>query len=428
MNSLLPSTARFRRLPRHTSRWPLGATTLWPAPLAGRAFRRDPLAFLLRQEECDGVSRFKVGFSDFVLINRPELVQRVLVGESGAFGEGKWTQRGYYTMGDCLITREGAPHRARRALLRSSFALSRIQAGGPAMVACAQRLAERWEDGRSVDIREEMAHVALTAATSTLFSEDLESEADDIVAALREMLGSISRLPLPRPRLTAARRLLRETVLRFKGGHLVEGLRAAGLSEQEVCDEIVSLLMATVDTTPSTLAWTWFALGRHLGVEERLHDELSQILGGCPPTADDIPRLRYQKLVLTEVLRLYPPVHFIDRRALEDVDLGGVTLRKGEYILLCPLLTHRDARYHEDPLRFWPERWEPERAKSQRSYSYFPFGGGPHVCIGMGLAEQELALILGTLAQQWRLRPAESLPRDPSPQTARFRMRLEKRG
>jgi cytochrome P450 len=410
-----------------TSLSPFGVTTLGPAIRAGRAFRRDPLAFLLGLQQTGDVIRFQVGFSQFALINSPDLIHRVLVTENDRFGEGKWTQRGHYVMHDCLITREGESHRQRRGLLQSSFAHYRIAVCGLAMVEHTQRLAEGWRDGQILDVRKEMGRIALALAGATLFSLDLEPNADEIVRALGVMLHAMSRLPVPRPRLVTARRLLRRTAARMHQGHLVTQLREAGLSDTEVQDEIVAMLIASVDTTSRTLAWTWFVIGSHQEVESRLHAELSEVLSGRPPTLEDLPRLPYLELVLTEVLRLYPPVHFIDRRALEDMDLNGARLRAGEYILLSPRLTHRDPRFYDEPSQFRPERWHPDGRKQRPQYSYFPFGGGPHVCIGMGLARMELALVVATLAQHWRLKPSSSLLLEPSPQTSYLPMTLERR-
>ena len=329
-------------------------------------------------------------------------------------------------MGECLITQEGEPHRRRRALLQPSFASARIAAGGRAIVDQAERLSNKWQEGETIDTRREMARVAITAASQILFAIDLEPEAEAIVAALGVMLHAISRPPIPRPRLSTARRLLQQVAARMNRGHLVEQLRAPGLNDKAVQDEIVSLLIASVDTTPGTLAWIWFVLASHPMVEERLHAELQSVLAGRRPTIDDLPHLQYLDRVISEVLRLYPPVHFIDRRALADMELGGVQLRAGDYILLSPLLTQRDGRFFDRPSEFDPERWQ-NGAHKPLPHAYFPFGAGPHACIGMGLATKEMALVVATLAQCWRLRHCANVPPDPSPQTTYLPMTLERR-
>lgn len=424
LRALVPSLGTHSR-GVYTSRYPLGATTLLPALRAGRAFRRDPLAFLLQLDHTAPVFRFKVGFSEYALVNDPELIRRVLLDENERFGEGKWTQRAHYVIGDCLITREGAPHLERRALLQSAFARSRIVAAAPAMVASAQRLDGRWSDGEILELQPEMAHATLTASSEALFGKALEGDVDEISKALAVTLRSISSLPLPRPRLAAARSLLRRTALPLSHGRLGETLRQAGASERQVIDEIVALLIASVETTSATLSWLWCEVGRRPDVETRLHRELAETLGGRVPSVEDVPRLPYLRRVLRETLRLHPPVHFIDRRALEEVELGATTLRRGEYVLLSPLLTQRDPRFHDQATRFLPERWEREQTDPSRRFAYFPFGAGPHVCIGRSLAEHEITLIVALLAHRWRLRPVTAA--DPGLYASGLRVRLERR-
>ena len=395
---------------------------------AGRAFRRDPLAFVRGLGEWRDVMRFHTGLSEFTLVNHPDLIRRILVPDNDLYGEGKWTLRGKHVMGDCLITREGDAHRQRRALVGPSFDRKRLAERVPAMVRCVERLTAGWASGDRIDAHRAMGQLAITMAGAVLFDADLESEAAELSDALVVMLGAIPRLPLPSRRLAAARRRVERTAARLTGGDLVSRLRQAGLFEAEIRDELVSLLIAAVDTTPRALAWTWFLLGRHPSVESRFHEELLAVLGGGPATGDDLQRLTFMQMVLNETLRLYPPVHFIDRRPLRDVELGGVRVRAGSYMLLSPLITHRDPRFFEEPGVFRPERWDPSCAAQRPGRLSFPFGAGPHACIGEGLARLEISITLATVAAHWRLRPAPELPGEPSPQTARLPMILERRG
>jgi len=172
------------------------------------------------------------------------------------------------------------------------------------------------------------------------------------------------------------------------------------------------------------LAWTWFLLGRHEDAEATMHAELVTVLSERKPTAADLPHLEFTRAVFDEALRLYPPVHFIDRRPLEDVVLDGVRVTAGSWMLLSPLITQRDPRYFDNPEAFRPERWSGiDRSQVQLA---FPFGAGPHGCIGEQLARLEAMIALATLARQWRLRPCPRLPANPSPQTPHLRMRLER--
>ena len=398
--------------------------------LDGRAFQRDPLPFLKRFGAQGDVVFFKAGFSEFALVQSPELIQQILVTDDSRYGEGKWTLRGKYVMRDCMITREGESHRERRKLIQPAFRKEALDGCGPVIVKRTLRLLDRWMSNRRVegqpfDIYPDMAALALEIVGESLFSTELEDQASEINRALSTMLHAIPRLPWPRPRLIAARRLLSRTAEAMTGGYLISTLRQAGLGAEQIRDEIVSLLIASVDTTPKTLAWILVLIGQHKEVEERVRTELADVLGNRGPTVEDLPHLEYLDRVISETLRLYPPVHFIDRRPLEDVDLNGTTVKAGTYLLLCPLLTHRDPRFFEAPNEFRTDRWTNEQTKKRPRFSFFPFGAGPHTCIGGELARVELALVVATLAQRWRLHPTAELLADPSPQRLTFPMTLK---
>jgi cytochrome P450 len=408
-----------------TSRYPFGATTLVPDVRAGREFRRDPLTFLIERGEQRSVFRFKLGFTEYVLVNDPALIRRILIDDAEKFGEGKWSQRGFHVMGDCLITREGEPHLQRRASLREAFGRSGIEAASPHILEVAERMDARWTDGTTIDVKAEMAHMSLVASVLALFGEDLEAEADDLYSALATLIYMVSRLPIPRRRVARAHALVRPVARRLADGAIGDSLRKEGIGEDKIIDELVSLLMGTVDTTPTALAWCWEELARNPEAEARVHEELSdstRLDGSRSLEAADSPYLRQ---VVTETLRLHPSVHFIDRRALEDVELGGVRVRAGDYVLLCPLLTHRDPRFYAEPERYSPERWGTGDGGPTERFAYFPFGGGPHVCIGMGLAVQEISVFLAVLARRWRLRSVDA--RETDLYATNLRMRVEAR-
>jgi cytochrome P450 len=398
-----------------------------PALRAGRAFRRDPIAFFADRRNESGVIQFKAGFTHFTFVTDPELIQRILVTESDRYGEGKWSVRGRYVMHDCLITREGEAHLERRAVENPSFARRKLSEQVTAMVARIQRHARDWRDGDTLELRSDMRRLTLKLTADVLFEADLEPEEDELAEALGILLHAIPRLPIPRPRVLRARRRAAKTAARLRGGDLVRRLRAAGLSDTQILDEVISLLISSVDTTPESLLWTWFLIGRHPEVESHVHAELSDVLAGRPPEGEDLARLAYLQQVFAEALRLYPAVHYIDRRPLADVDLNGVRVRANSYMLLSPLITHRDPRFYEDPIAFRPERWAESASSSRPRFAYFPFGAGPHGCIGEGLARLEILLTLATLAQRWRLRPSPDLPALPSPYTPRVPMMLESR-
>ena len=174
-------------------------------------------------------------------------------------------------------------------------------------------------------------------------------------------------------------------------------------TQQRIRDHAITLIAAGHETTAHVLAWTWYLLSQHPQAEAKLHSELALVLGGRPPSADDLPSLEYAEQVLTEVMRLYPPSWANLRRARRDVETGGHTIPKGAYVLVSQYVTQRDPRWFSDPASFRPERWTPECRASLHRFAYFQFGGGPRQCVGESFARMEALLVLAGISQQWRL-------------------------
>jgi cytochrome P450 len=180
------------------------------------------------------------------------------------------------------------------------------------------------------------------------------------------------------------------------------------MSDRQVRDEVATLFIAGHETTALALTWAWVLLARHPEAEARLHTEVDRALGQRPPSLADLPNLAYTEMIVKEVLRLYPPAWMILRQANDDVELGGYRVHKGEMVMIAPYVVQRDPRYYEEPEAFRPERFAPDASgqsleKRLPRFAYFPFGGGPHVCIGNGFAMLEATLVLATVAQSFRL-------------------------
>jgi cytochrome P450 len=277
-----------------------------------------------------------------------------------------------------------------------------------------------------------MARLTLAIAGKTLFGVDIAAEATEIGAAITTLLQFSTRfnlpfaelfmkLPLPsNVRMRRAQQYLDTTIYgiiqeRRRHGNdtgdvlslllgAPEAQHAAGMTEKQVHDEALTLLLAGHETTAVALTWTWYLLSQHPEVEAKLHAELATVLGGRLPTEADLPHLSYTRMVFTEAMRLYPPAWMMTRRTLVAYELGGYTLPVGTFIMLSPYVTHRQARLFPDPEVFAPERWAAPAETSHPKLAYFPFGGGPRQCIGESFAWMEALLLLATLAQQWQLR------------------------
>ena len=178
------------------------------------------------------------------------------------------------------------------------------------------------------------------------------------------------------------------------------------MTDEQVRDEALTLFLAGHETTANAMTWTWYLLSQHPEVEAHFHAELDTALAGRTPTVDDLPRLPYTRRVLSESLRLYPPAWIIGRRLLTDYAMGGYSLPARSIVLPCQAVTHHDLRFWPDAEHFDPDRWTPDAEAARPKFAFFPFGGGPRVCIGEQFAWMEGILLLATLGQPWRLRLA----------------------
>jgi cytochrome P450 len=400
------------------------------------AFRRDPLNYLTRlAREHGDIVYFNVGGQRAYLLNHPDLVRDVLVNHQDHFHKGRALQRSKRLLGEGLLTSEGEHHRRQRRLAQPAFHRKRIESYGDVMVAYAARHTARWQDGANVDIAREMMRLTLAIVGKTLFNADVEEDADDIAGALTEIMELfnmlllpyseyLEKLPLPQTRrFERARAKLDEIIYRIveerrrahaDAGDLLSMLLAArdvegdgsGMSDQQIRDEVMTLILAGHETTANALSWTWYLLARHPEVERQLHAELDEVLdhGRGLPTVGDLPRLRYTEMILSESMRLYPPAWVVGRLAIRDYRVCDYVVPAGSLVLVSQYVMHRDARFFAEPERFDPARWTPEARETRPAYSYFPFGGGARRCIGEGFAWMEGVLLVAAIAARWRMR------------------------
>jgi len=205
-------------------------------------------------------------------------------------------------------------------------------------------------------------------------------------------------------------------------GDLLSMLMAArdedgsGMTDRQLRDEILTFLLAGHETTAVSLSWTWYLLSEHPKVEQKLRKELTQVLGGRAPQLEDLSRLPYTEKVVKESMRLYPPAWSLARTVTKEVELGGYRLPVGANVVMSQWILHRDPRFFEQPEQFNPDRWTAEAAQRLPRFAYFPFGGGPRLCIGASFAMMEANLLLAAIAQRFQLRlaPGHSVAALPS--------------
>jgi cytochrome P450 len=407
------------------------------------AFRRDPLEFLTRiaREYPGEVVRFRPGPRDVYLLKHPDLVKEVLVTRQHDFSKSRGLEWAKLFLGEGLLTSEGEFHTRQRRLAQPAFHRQRIGAYADDMVRRTVVARDRWSAGQPLDVDAEMMRLTLAVVSSTLFGTDVADAAEEVREDLATIIalfprfslplfGLIQRLPLPsNARFNRAVARLDALVYRVIAqrqreggdrGDLLSLLLLArdeegggGMTDRQLRDEVMTLLLAGHETTANALTWTWYLLSGNPDVEARWREELREVLGGRTATVEDLPALRYTEMVLAESMRLFPPAWGMGRRALRDLTLGGFLIRKGAILALSPYIVHRDPRLWPDPLRFDPERFTAEAKAARPRFAYFPFGAGARSCIGEPFAWMEGVLLLATIGQRWRLRLLPGHPVEP---------------
>lgn len=404
------------------------------------AMRRDPAGFLLRlANEYGPIVHLRPGGQTLFLLNDPEYIKDVLVTHQRNFVKSRALDRAKRLLGESLLTSNGEFHQRQRRLVQPAFHRQRVAGYGAVMVEYALRMRERWQDGATLDIAHEMMQLTLAIVGKTLFDADVEGEADELGAALTDVVNLfdlvslpfadlLERLPLPATRrFQRAKARLDATIYRLiderrqqreDRGDLLsmlllaqdEDADGAQMNDTQVRDEALTLFLAGHETTANALTWTWYLLAEHPEIAARLHAELDNVLqsdsGPRPPTVDDLTRLSYTRMVFSEALRLYPPAWIIGRRALHEYEVGDYVIPANAIVLMSQYVMHHNPRYYAEPFRFDPERWTPQAQQERPRFAYFPFGGGARLCIGESFAWMEGVLLLATIAQQWRMRLA----------------------
>ncbi len=316
----------------------------------------------------------------------------------------------------------------------------------PIITEVTAGLLEQWDalaDFSEIDVAAAMMHTTLHIISRAMFSSDSDEIVDVVErgvgqyqASVRPSLLDLLRFPVWLTRLLSFRRAIGafdefdksvDRLLSTRGREpnteprdLLARLIAArdsetggGMTAKEVRDQVVTIFMAGHETTAQALAWTWYLLSLHPAAEAKLHDELRIVLGGRVPRYDDLASLRYTRMVIEELMRLYPPAHTMAREPIVTDHVLGHRIPAGALVLIVPWLLHRKPSLWEHPDRFDPERFSPERVLARPRFAYIPFGAGQRICIGAAFAMTEAMLILAMIAQRYRLHLKPGHPVEP---------------
>lgn len=402
------------------------------------AFVRDPLAALEQwASEYGDVTYLRFpGRSTYMLTN-PDHIERVFVTESHKFTTGDLRRDAFSGIEDeSLAVSEGQTWQRQRQQLQPGFYRERITTYTETMVKHAERMADEWTAGETIDIMREMDQLTLSILTKTLFDHDLHENQAVVRTAVDELTqqtdysegSSIIPNWVPTPanrrfqQATNDLHSLIEGLIRERrrtdthGGDLLSMLVGTSdmedgdLSETELRDNIVGLLLAGHETSALALTYAWYLLSKNPAVRRSLHAELTDVLDGTTPTTDQLSELEYTERILRESMRLYPPIYGTGREPVTDVTIGGYTIPEGTTITIPQWVVHHDERFYDEPDEFRPNRWSDERDSERPEFAYFPFGGGPRRCIGDQFALVEMKLVLATIAQRVSLELLSDAP------------------
>lgn len=391
---------------------------------SARELVRNPLKYFLSiTRQYGDIICYRPAPDTAYLINHPEYIYHVLVDNGRNYSKDTYSNQAFKkAVGSSLLNFEGEAWLRRRRLMQPAFHHTRLEQLDGMIVDAVDEMLARWQAfcdaGQTIDAAHEMAALTMTITARALFGVDLGDE----VHTLGELINGVAEL-LEKPNHPQMReasrqvsavvgRILQERRRNFHDrGDLLSALmtarsedNGAELDDLQLRHEVMGLLIAGYETTANALTWTFYLLSQNQWATERLRNEVRQVTGGRKPTAADLARLPYLRLVLDESLRLYPPAWIIGRRAIADDEIGGFYVPAGTVIAICIYTLHRHPAYWESPDIFDPERFTPERSAGRNKHVYMPFSIGPRQCIGNTFALLEAGLILARIAQHFELR------------------------
>jgi cytochrome P450 len=397
--------------------------------------RSDPIrVFLDAADRYGDIAHLKAGPYHGFLLSDPADIKHVLQDNARNYHKSPLYDRLRDSLGNGLLTSEDSFWLRQRRLAQPAFHRQRLAAMADAMVACTEQMLERWEHtasaGTIIDVVEEMMGLTQAIIVRTMFSTDLGLTAEIVNRTwpiINRRIGETfwstkleTRLPLPANRRfwRALREL--ETVVyqiiadrrqtRRDEPDLLSMFLSArddetggGMTDGQLRDEVMTMLLAGHETTSLALSWTYYLLSQHPEIHQGITDEVDRVIGDGPPAFAHVDRLARTRQTLEEALRLYPPAWGFSRLALGDDEIGGYRIPTGSIVFLIPFVVHRRPKLWPDPERFDPGRFAPERESARPRFAYIPFGGGPRGCIGNQFAMLEAQLIVAAIAQRFRI-------------------------
>ncbi len=384
---------------------------------------RDPLSFFVTiAAEYGDVVRYRPAPDTAYLINHPDYVRHVLVDNNRNYTKETSTNQVFNrVVAEGLLTSEGDTWRRQRRMMQPAFHHTRLAPLDVMIAESTEIMLDRWrrlqEAGEAVDVAREMAALTLTITTRALFGVILGDEVREIGEMVNRAVAFLEKPSDPRVQQSMAElnavveRIIRQRRHDFKdGGDLLSSMMLArdsqgggAMTDEQLRNQVMTLMLAGYDTTASALSWTWYLLSQDTEVGNRLRREVQPYLGGRSPLYGDLERLPYTRNVLSESLRMYPPAWTLGRRAIGEDEIGGYYVAPGTVIAVCIYAIHRHRDFWERPEEFDPERFSEQRSAGRHKFAYIPFGAGPRQCIGNSFGLMEASLIIANVAQHFDL-------------------------
>jgi len=380
-----------------------------------------------------GITQFKLLNSTYLLVTNPDYVKYILQDNYKNYIRGRSVETGRVLLGNGLPLIDGDFWLRERRLLQPAFHRERLgnlaSAASDVIVSFLQAWEQKAWDKQSIDMDDEMMRLTLTVIIKSMFSADIDDRIGSLSHAFnvaskfmlwrsQQMWAPPLSVPIPRNvEYNRAFKLLNDTIYPLIAEErknpkddllgMLLAMRAEdtgeGMTDQQARDEVVTIFFAGHETTAASMTWAFYLLSQHPEVEEQLRDEIKSVLDGRAPTSADLPKLTYMQQVIHETLRLYPAAYLFAREALTDDVIDGYPIPAKTLIFITPYITQRDPKYWPDPERFDPGRFTTENVASRPRHVYYPFGEGPHLCIGNNFALMEMQLILAMVLQRFRL-------------------------
>lgn len=419
---------------------PQGMPVLGIAPY----IKRDPLGYFARvAAEFDGVATLPVGAEKVLLMNSPAAIEHVFQSNWRNYRKSDFYDKLRPLLGNGIATSEGDFWRRQRQITNPAFHRESLTRMGAIMRDRTREMVDAWarrSDGETFDLSVDLTALTLRIVVESLFGTDISEKDDgtrtDIIAeAVDTMLQVCEQRVWAVPDLhntwlsplywrhRKAHAALDEIVYDIIGERRRTGkehfdllgmLLAArdaetgeGMNDTQLRDEATTLLVTGHESTANASVWIFYVLSQHPEIERKVLDELATVCGDRTPDDGELRQLTYLRMVIEEVLRLYPPAWTTSRTALEEDNILGYPVDAGTSVMISPYVMHRNPRYWPDPEVFDPERHSPQMKEQRPKFAYIPFGGGPRNCIGANFAMMELQLVVAMVLQRFRLRVAE---------------------